>query len=99
MHVQYLCGGQGFALPARPFPRSVPLATVTERAGGRDVASEDRSYFTDERRMMQELARNFARDEVTPVANRLDPEKGDMPRELIHKMGDLGFFGILIPED
>jgi len=63
------------------------------------VAREDRSYFTDERRMMQELARTFTRDEVTPVANRLDPEKGDMPRELIHKMGDLGFFGITIPEE
>lgn len=49
--------------------------------------------------MMQDLARTFTRDEVTPLANRLDPEKGDIPRELIHKMGDLGFFGILIPED
>ncbi|HEV2364690.1 MAG TPA: acyl-CoA dehydrogenase family protein [Caulobacteraceae bacterium] len=60
---------------------------------------EDRSYFTDERRMMQQLARDFTRDEVTPVANRLDPEKGDIPRALIDKMGDLGFFGIVIPEE
>ncbi|MBB4260522.1 alkylation response protein AidB-like acyl-CoA dehydrogenase [Bradyrhizobium sp. CIR3A] len=49
--------------------------------------------------MMQELARTFAREEVTPLANKLDPEKGDIPRELIDKMGDLGFFGILIPEE
>jgi alkylation response protein AidB-like acyl-CoA dehydrogenase len=63
------------------------------------LAQEDRSYFTEERLMMQDLARTFTREEVTPLANRLDPEKGDMPRELIHKMGDLGFFGILIPED
>ncbi|WP_426435822.1 acyl-CoA dehydrogenase family protein [Bradyrhizobium genosp. P] len=49
--------------------------------------------------MMQELARNFTREEVTPLANRLDPERGVIPRELIHKMGDLGFFGILIPEE
>ncbi|NYG46792.1 alkylation response protein AidB-like acyl-CoA dehydrogenase [Bradyrhizobium sp. IAR9] len=48
---------------------------------------------------MQELARTFAREEVTPLANKLDPEKGDIPRELIDKMGDLGFFGILIPEE
>lgn len=55
-------------------------------------------YMTEERLMMQDLARTFTREEVTPVANRLDPEKGDIPRELIHKMGDLGFFGITIPE-
>jgi alkylation response protein AidB-like acyl-CoA dehydrogenase len=63
------------------------------------LANEDRSYFTQERRMMQELARTFAREEVTPLANKLDPAKGDIPRELIDKMGDLGFFGILIPEE
>jgi alkylation response protein AidB-like acyl-CoA dehydrogenase len=56
-------------------------------------------YLTDERRMMQDLARTFTLEEVTPVANRLDPEKGDIPRELITKMGALGFFGIMIPEE
>jgi len=56
-------------------------------------------YLTEERLMMQDLARTFTRDEVTPVANRLDPEKGDIPRELIAKMGELGFFGIMIPEE
>jgi alkylation response protein AidB-like acyl-CoA dehydrogenase len=56
-------------------------------------------HLTDERRMMQGLARTFTREEVTPVANRLDPEKGDIPHELIAKMGDLGFFGIMIPEE
>jgi alkylation response protein AidB-like acyl-CoA dehydrogenase len=60
---------------------------------------QDRSYMTEERRMMQETARDFVRDEVTPVANRLDPVKGDIPPELIEKMGELGFFGIMIPEE
>ena len=55
--------------------------------------------MTEERLMIQELAREFTRTEVVPVANQLDPEKGDMPRALIEKMGDLGFFGILIPEE
>ncbi len=39
-------------------------------------------YMTDERRMIQEQARIFAMKEVLPLANRLDPEKGDIPREL-----------------
>jgi alkylation response protein AidB-like acyl-CoA dehydrogenase len=56
-------------------------------------------YLTPERIMMRDVARQFARDEVTPIANRLDPERGDIPRELICRMGELGFFGILIPEE
>lgn len=55
-------------------------------------------YMTEERRMIQQLARDFTRQEVLPAANRLDPEKGDIPDELIDRMGELGFFGILIPE-
>src|SRR5205814_812550 len=56
-------------------------------------------YLTAERIMMRDVAREFVREEVLPVANRLDPVKGDIPRDLIEKMGDLGFFGILIPEE
>src|SRR6516165_9497456 len=56
-------------------------------------------YLTPERTMMRDVAREFVRDEVLPAANRLDPVKGDIPRELIDKMGELGFFGILIPEE
>ena len=54
-------------------------------------------YLTSDRLMMQEMARTFTREQVTPLANRLDPEKGDIPRALIDQMGALGFFGILIP--
>ncbi len=56
-------------------------------------------YWTDERRMMQEAARDFTTNEVLPVANELDPDKGEIPRELINKMGEMGYFGITIPED
>ena len=54
-------------------------------------------YLTSDRLMMQEMARTFTREQVTPLANRLDPVKGDIPRALINQMGELGFFGILIP--
>ena len=56
-------------------------------------------YWTDERRMMQEAARDFTSKEVLPVANALDPEKGQIPRELIDKMAQMGYFGVTIPED
>lgn len=54
--------------------------------------------LTDERAMIRDLAQDFALKEVLPIANRLDPEKGDIPAELIEQMGELGFFGIMIPE-
>ena len=64
-----------------------------------DGAGEDRAYMTPERIMIRDLARDFVQREVLPAANRLDPIRGDMPLELIEQMGDLGFFGILIPEE
>ena len=55
-------------------------------------------YITEERRMIQEQAREFTLNEVLPVANKLDPEKGDIPMSLRRKMAELGYFGMLIPE-
>ncbi len=56
-------------------------------------------YMTEERRLIQETARAFAMKEVLPIANKLDPEKGDIPPELIQKLADMGYFGIVIPEE
>ncbi len=56
------------------------------------------SYMTEERRMMQEAAREFTMNEVLPVANKLDPEQGDIPMSLRDKLAEMGYFGILIPE-
>ena len=57
------------------------------------------SYLTEERMMIQNTARAFSMNEVLPIANKLDPVEGDMPMALRDKMGELGYFGILIPEE
>ncbi len=57
------------------------------------------SYMTEERRAIQEHAREFTRREVTPLANKLDPERADIPMALRDKLAELGYFGILIPEE
>jgi len=62
--------------------------------GGRNAMG----YLTEERRLIQETARAFAMKEVLPLANKLDPEKGDIPPDLIQKLADMGYFGIVIPE-
>ena len=56
-------------------------------------------YLTEERRMIQDAARQFTLNEVLPVANELDPVKGDIPMELRQKMADMGYFGIRMPEE
>jgi len=55
--------------------------------------------MTEERRMLQQTAREFAMREVLPEANRLDPVRGDIPDHIRRKLGELGFFGIMIPEE
>ncbi|WP_009472865.1 acyl-CoA dehydrogenase family protein [Rhodococcus sp. JVH1] len=64
-----------------------------------DVGSSGAGYLTDERLAIQAMAREFAAKEVLPVANELDPVKGEIPMELRQKMAELGFFGVLIPEE
>jgi len=55
-------------------------------------------YMTEERRLIRESAREFTQREVAPLADRLDPVQGDFPPELIEKMAQAGYFGILVPE-
>jgi alkylation response protein AidB-like acyl-CoA dehydrogenase len=56
------------------------------------------SYLTEERLLIQQTAREFSMKEVLPVANELDKLKGDIPMSLRDQMGELGYFGMRIPE-
>ncbi|HZT67769.1 MAG TPA: acyl-CoA dehydrogenase family protein [Acidimicrobiales bacterium] len=62
-------------------------------------ASIPTPYRTEDRTAIRDLARDFAMREVLPVANELDPVQGEIPLELRRAMGEMGFFGILIPEE
>ena len=52
----------------------------------------------DDTRQFQETVRDFARQEVAPVAEELDRTKA-FPYELVRRMGELGWMGIPFPED
>lgn len=56
-------------------------------------------WYTESRQVLQDQARQFAKEEVLPVANELDPHKGEMPGSLIKRMGQQGYFGITISEE
>ena len=55
-------------------------------------------WHTPERERLQQQAHTFAMEEVLPIANELDPQKAEMPRSLIERMGEVGYFGITIDE-
>ncbi|MCU1619037.1 MAG: putative Acyl-CoA dehydrogenase [Modestobacter sp.] len=56
-------------------------------------------WHTPARAALQEQARRFAMDEVLPVANELDPQKGEIPQRILERLGELGYFGITIPAE
>jgi len=51
-----------------------------------------------EQRAIEETAREFARREVDPIVDEID-ESQRYPREVMDKAGELGFLGILFPEE
>ncbi len=54
--------------------------------------------LTDEQRLLRDTVRDFARQEVAPVAEELDRTKA-FPYEIVAKLGDLGLMGIPFPEE
>lgn len=54
-------------------------------------------FMTEEHKMIQEAAREFAQKEIAPVAEKFD-HTGDFPIDNVRKMGQLGFMGIEVPE-
>ncbi|HJX41155.1 MAG TPA: acyl-CoA dehydrogenase [Anaerolineales bacterium] len=54
--------------------------------------------LTPEHEMIRQAAREFAQNEIAPIAAEHD-ESGEFPAQTIHKMGEMGFMGIEVPED
>jgi alkylation response protein AidB-like acyl-CoA dehydrogenase len=54
--------------------------------------------FTEEQLMIQAAAREFAQNEIAPVAAKYDAS-GEFPSATIAKAGELGFMGIEMPEE
>ena len=50
-------------------------------------------YFIEEHKMLQQMVRKFAQNEVRPKAKELD-EKGEFPYDLVKQMAELGLMGI-----
>ena len=53
--------------------------------------------LNEEQEMMKKMVRDFAEKEIRPFVERM--EKGEFPRQLLAKMGELGLMGIPVPEE
>jgi alkylation response protein AidB-like acyl-CoA dehydrogenase len=56
-------------------------------------------WHTPARAKLLATVRAFARDEVRPLADELDPLKGLIPPQLLARMAELGLFGITVPRE
>ncbi len=54
--------------------------------------------LTEEQQIIQAAAREFAQNEIAPVAAEFD-ESGEFPRASIKAAADLGFMGVEVPEE
>ena len=59
---------------------------------------DDSLYFGEQHHQVREMVRQFARDEVAPIAAKHD-EEATFPWDSVRKMGELGLLGIPWPED
>jgi alkylation response protein AidB-like acyl-CoA dehydrogenase len=54
--------------------------------------------FTETQEMIRETARKFADDRLAPTAIERD-EKSEFPHDLVKEMAELGFMGMMVPEE
>lgn len=54
--------------------------------------------LSEEQKMLQEMARDFAQNVLAPAAENYD-ENSEFPKANIAKMAELGFMGMMVPEE
>ncbi len=76
-------------------PLEERMDDVTKRQG---FGSDGRSpFFTQEHEMLRDQLRRFVEEEIKPFGEAWE-KQGFVPRDVLRRMGALGFFGIRYPE-
>src|SRR3954453_21349982 len=76
--------------------QSPPPVRTPMRMGG--MMTDMDFDLPDDHKLIQRTVRDFARNEVAPVAEELDRNK-QFPYDIVRKLGDLGLMGIPFPEE
>jgi alkylation response protein AidB-like acyl-CoA dehydrogenase len=54
---------------------------------------------TEEHEEIRRSVRDFVEKEVKPIANDLDRQNKEIPEHILKKMAELGYFGVIFPEE
>ena len=58
------------------------------------------SFITDDHEEFRSAVRKFTDEEIVPIAADIDSYKyPDIPQEIIKKMAEQGYFGVIFPEE
>ena len=57
------------------------------------------SMTTEEHEEIRRSVRDFVEKEVKPIANDLDRQNKEIPEHILKKMAELGYFGVIFPEE
>ena len=81
------------------------MTTTTLRRGGSWLLEDTAPHeiftpekLTEEHRLIAQTAQEFVDNEVLPATERLEQKDWDLARTLMRRAGDLGLFGIAVPE-
>lgn len=67
-------------------------------SSGFDATTSSNFFFSEEHHLLRAQVRRFVEEEIKPHADAWEKE-GSTPRDVMRKMGELGFFGIRYPEE
>ena len=57
------------------------------------------SFVTSDHEEFRSAVRRFTEEEIIPIASDLDAKNEEIPMEIITKMAEQGYFGVLFPEE
>ena len=57
------------------------------------------SFVTSDHEEFRNAVRRFTEEEIVPIASELDAKNAEIPMEIITKMAEQGYFGVLFPEE
>ncbi|WP_346891690.1 acyl-CoA dehydrogenase family protein [uncultured Roseibium sp.] len=67
-------------------------------SSGFDATTSSNFFFSEEHHLLRAQVRRFVEEEIKPHAAAWE-EEGATPRDVLRRMGELGFFGIRYPEE
>jgi (2S)-methylsuccinyl-CoA dehydrogenase len=73
--------------------RAIGRHAIDQRGANHIALGDDMATMT------RDSVRQFAESEVAPIAERIHRHDDLVPEEIIRKMGELGFFGMSVPEE